>query len=266
MSTGARVLVVEDEPVARRGLRRVLSAMARVATVAECANGADAMARIAESPYDLVVLDVQMPGIDGLEVMKRLGSAVMPPTVFVTAHDAYAVHAFELAAIDYVLKPYTDARLRASVDRALDRGAERSARDHLDRLVAALAAPVAMPHGAGSAAAGGSFLRRILATAGRRGLIIPVEQILWIEADDYCANVITRGRRAAVRESLVELEARLDPAQFVRTHRSALVRIDAVCEVRRSARGLHLVLSDGTVVPVARARAHHVVEVLGGVR
>jgi two-component system LytT family response regulator len=106
-SGGARVLIVDDEPVARRGLRRALAKIPRIGAIAECANGIEAVAAITADPPSLVVLDVQMPGLDGLEVVRRVGPDAMPPAVFVTAHDAYAVHAFELAAVDYVLQPYT---------------------------------------------------------------------------------------------------------------------------------------------------------------
>src|SRR5690349_14006071 len=181
---GVRVLIVDDEPLARRGLRRAVMKVPRVAAVTECANGLEAVAAIAADAPALVVLDVQMPGLDGLEVVRRVGADAMPPAVFVTAHDAYAVRAFELAAVDYVLKPYTEGRLRAAVERGLDRSTERGAAQTLHRLLTALEhrSPAASPSPTESLA-GGGFLRRILATAGRRGVVIPVDEILWISAD-----------------------------------------------------------------------------------
>jgi two-component system, LytTR family, response regulator len=265
-SDGARVLIVDDEPLARLGLRRALMKMPRVASITECTNGLEAVAAITAAAPDLVVLDVQMPGLDGLEVVRRVGPDAMPPAVFVTAHDAYAVPAFELAAIDYVLKPYTEGRVRAAVERGLDRLTERGAARTLHRLLAALgtAPPNAEPRVA--SLSGGGFLRRILATAGRRGVVIPVDDILWIGADDYCATINTAAGKSVVRESLGELERRLDPEQFVRIHRSAIVRLGAVRGIRRDDRGGRLELLDGSVIPVSRSRLKTVVEALGGAR
>jgi two-component system LytT family response regulator len=265
----ARVLIVDDEPVARRGLRRALSKIDRIGAIAECANGVETVAAITADPPQLVVLDVQMPGLDGLEVVRRVGADAMPPAVFVTAHDAYAVRAFELAAVDYVLKPYTEGRVRAAVERGLDRLAERGAAKTLHRLLAAIGdSTAALPAATASTASltGGGFLRRILATAGRRGVVIPVEDILWVSADDYCATIVTAAGRSVVRESLADLERRLDPEQFIRVHRSAIVRVGAVRGVRRDDRGGRLQLVDGTFVPVARSRLRAVIAALGGGR
>jgi len=280
---GARVLIVDDEPVARRGLRRAILKIPRVGVVAECANGVEAVAAIASDPPALVVLDVQMPGLDGLEVVRRVGPDAMPPAVFVTEHDAYAVRAFELAAVDYVLKPYTEGRVRAAVERGLDRLVERGAAATLHRLMAAIAtAPSAATAPASTTSlttaslttaslttaslTGGGFLRRILATAGRRGVVIPVEEILWVSADDYCATIVTAAGRSVVRESLTDLERRLDPEQFIRVHRSAIVRIGAVRGIRRDDRGGRLELVDGSFVPISRARLRAVMASLGGAR
>ena len=261
---GARVLVVDDEPVARRGLRRALAKVPRIATITECANGLEAVAAITADSPDLVVLDVQMPGLDGLEVVRRVGPDRMPPAVFVTAHDAYAVSAFELAAVDYVLKPYTEGRVRAAVERGLDRLAERGAARTLHRLLDAIGTSSDRGTGVAAALGGGGFLRRILATAGRRGVVIPVEDILWVSADDYCATIVTAAGRSVIRESLSELERRLDPEQFVRVHRSAIVRIGAVRAIARDERGGRLTLTDGSVVVVSRSRYRAVVTALGG--
>ena len=263
---GARVLIVDDEPVARLGLRRALAKVPRVASVAECANGLEAVAAIAANAPDLVVLDVQMPGLDGLEVVRRVGADAMPPAVFVTAHDAYAVRAFELAAVDYVLKPYTEGRVRAAVERGLDRLNERGAARTLHRLLEALGTAAPNAEARVASLSGGGFLRRILATAGRRGVVIPVDDILWIGADDYCATINTTAGKSVVRESLGELERRLDPDHFIRIHRSAIVRLGAVRGVRRDERGGWLELLDGSVVPVSRSRLRAVVKALGGAR
>jgi two-component system LytT family response regulator len=259
------VLIVDDEPVARRGLRRALAKVSRVGLITECGNGVDAVAAITQNPPELVVLDVQMPGLDGLEVVRRVGPDAMPPAIFVTAYDAYAIRAFELAAVDYVLKPYTEGRVRAAVERGLDRVTERGAARTLHRLLETIRTPPlrSTPNPA-APLTGGGFLRRILATAGRRGVVIPVEEILWISADDYCATLVTAAGRSVVRESLAEVERRLDPEQFVRVHRSAIVRIGAVRGVRRDERAGRLELVDGTTVPISRSRIRAVIASLGG--
>jgi len=147
----------------------------------------------------------------------------------------------------------------------LDRMAERGAARALHRLLEAIGTPAAPSVGSPIAAlTGGGFLRRILATAGRRGVVIPVDEILWIGADDYCATIVTASGRSVVRESLVELERRLDPEHFVRVHRSAIVRIGAVRGVRRDERSGRLELVDGSMIPVARSRLRAVIVALGG--
>ena len=265
--SGIHALIVDDELIARRGVRRALDAMTQITAISECANGLEAIDRITSDPPDVVILDVQMPVVSGLEVVRRVGVARMPPVVFVTAHDTHAISAFELAAVDYVLKPYMPERLQAAVQRAVDRKTERTAARILGQVIESMREPLepsAATERARAVAGSSSFLRRILATAGRRGIVVPVNDIIWIQADDYCATLITAKGRAVIRESLTELEARLDPEHFLRVHRSALVRLDAVRGIRRQDSTLQLELADGTLVPVARARIAKVLAVLGG--
>lgn len=256
MSPVLRVLLVDDEPPAIAGLRALLAAHADTVVVGEALGGRAAIALVAERAPDLVLLDVQMPEVDGFGVVDavlRAGGRV-PAVVFVTAHDAHAVRAFDVGAADYLLKPVDGARFSRALTRARQTvalaDAAARARD-LARVLAAhegpgseLPGPAAQPAGA--------FVVRV----GARDIRVPVDEIAWVEADDYCA-VLHRhdGRRHVIRETLQALESRLDAAAFVRVHRSALVRRSAIAALERHGLGqLRVVLRDGTRVAVSRAR------------
>jgi two-component system, LytTR family, response regulator len=257
----AGVLIVDDEPVARRGLRRLVSARPDLRVVGEARNGREAVAAIralAPTP-DVVLLDLQMPGLDGIGVVRTIGPDAMPPVVFVTAYDDGAVRAFDVSAVDYVVKPFTDARLYQALDRALARRSERRAAVAYQTLLAAVQTPTTPPED--------EYLTRVLASAGRRTAVVPVADILWIAADDYCVQLITPAGRFVLRERLTELERRLDPAAFLRVHRSAIVKLDAIRALDRSRDGhLTAIRTDGTRVPVGRARQRAVLTALGGLR
>ena len=270
----AGVLIVDDEPVARRGLRRLVSARPDLRVVGESRNGREAVTAIRTLAPDVVLLDLQMPGLDGVGVVRTVGPDAMPPVVFVTAYDDGAVRAFDVSAVDYVVKPFTDARLYQALDRALARRSERRAADAYHALLAALQAPAA-PNPSPSpdvgtpeaGAEGAAYLTRVLASAGRRTAVVPVADILWIAADDYCVQLVTLTGRYVLRERLTELERRLDPAVFLRVHRSAIVRLDAIRALDRSRDGhLAAILANGTRVPVGRARQHAVLDALSGLR
>jgi two-component system, LytTR family, response regulator len=254
----AGVLIVDDEPVARRGLKRLVSARPELRVVGESRNGREAVTAIRSLAPDVVLLDLQMPGLDGIGVVRAVGADAMPPVVFVTAYDDGAVRAFDVAAVDYVVKPFTDARLYRALDRALARrGAQRAAGAYRALLDAATA----------SAAPSEGYLTRVLTTAGRRTAVVPIADVLWIAADDYCVRLVTGTGRYVLRERLTALERRLDPAMFVRVHRSAIVRIDAIRALERSSDGrVAAVLSDGARVPVGRARQRAVFDTLSGLR
>jgi two-component system LytT family response regulator len=220
-----RALIVDDEPLARRGIRQLLAAYPDIAVAGEARDGREAVRALATLKPDLVFLDVQMPGLDGMGVIRAHGAGRMPVTVFVTAHDAYAVRAFEAQALDYLVKPLSEARFRATIGRVRER--LRSAR------------------------AGGR-----LAIPTRDGeLLLDTGEIDWIEAQDDHAVIHAAGRRYRVRQPLAALEARLDGARFARVHRSALVQLDHVRELRTgSAGGATLLLRDGAALPVSRRR------------
>lgn len=275
-----RILVVDDEPVARRGVRSVLESRPGV-VVRECRNGVEAVQAIRSSNPDVVVLDVQMPGLDGFGVIRAVGVERMPSVIFVTAYDEHALRAFEVAAVDYVVKPYTDGRLLRALDRALLRRSERRAAEVQKQLLTLLrvssaesspgapssAAHSHVPAPAPTATAGPEYLSRLLVSVGTRSVVVPVESVTWIRADDYYASVFASGTAYLIRESLAELERRLDPRDFLRVHRSAIVRLAVVRSLDRPPNGqMALVLDDGTRVPVSRSRREAVMRGLGELR
>lgn len=274
-----RVLVVDDEPAARRGVRSVLDGWSTEVVVEECRNGGEAVRAIPAFDPHVVLLDVQMPGLDGFDVIREIGPERMPAVVFVTAYDEHALRAFDVAAVDYVVKPFTDERLRQAMDRALERRAERRAVEvqrQLIRLLEGAGEHVsgerssrgderALPSAAAPAAP--DYLTRLLVSVGTRSVVVPVSTVSWIRADDYYASVFAGGTAYLIRESLAELERRLDPREFMRVHRSAIVRLTMVRSLDRPANGRHhLVLRDGTRVPVSRSRHAAVARALGDLR
>lgn len=236
-----RLVLVDDEPLARQTLRLLALRDPEVVVVAECRNGAEAVAAVREHRPDLLFLDVQMPELDGFDVLAVLGEEA-PAIVFVTAYDQYALRAFEVHAVDYLLKPFTDERFEKALVRAkgLARPAGRAeARDRLTRLAAA--------HRAAT--------RRFMVRSAGRVVFLKAEEIDWIEAADYYARLHVGSATYLLRESMNDLEAALDPEAFVRIHRSAIVNLDRVREMQPLARGeLVVILADGTRLRMSRSR------------
>lgn len=220
-----RVLVVDDEPLARAGIARLVSAIPGFEVAGTAGDGGAAVTAIETLRPDLVLLDVQMPVCDGFEVIRRVGPERMPAVVFVSAYDEFALQAFEVYAVDYLLKPFEDARLRSALSRARLRDA-----DALRRLV---------EH------------ERFEVRTGVHVQMVAVSDVDWIEGASYYSMLHAGSEVHLVRETLQSLEARLGPARFVRVHRSALVQLDRVRELRG---GKVLVLRDGSEVAVSRAR------------
>jgi two-component system LytT family response regulator len=262
-----RCLIVDDEPLARRGIRQLLEPNADVDVVGECRNGREALAALDTLAPDLVFLDVQMPELDGLEVVRARGAARMPHVVFITAYDEFAVRAFETHALDYLVKPVNEARFAAALDRVRERMRFAEALELTRRIADLLAAHDR--RGDRRAELGDNRApplvpaRRLVVPIASGELVLDVEEIDWIQAEDYYAAVHVRGRRHLIRESLSSLEQRLDPDRFVRVHRSAIVPLDRIREMRSPSPGESvLVLRDGTRVPVSRRRREQVAELL----
>ena len=254
-----RALIADDEPLARGVVRGLLAGYADVEVVGESRNGAETLGAIRRLAPDLVFLDIQMPDLDGFQVLGSLPGEAVPAVVFVTAYDEFAVRAFEEAALDYLVKPFTDERFHRTMGRAR-RHVAGAGSDELARSLVALLERV----GGGSRAAPPNYLERLLVSSGNRALSLRVSEVSWVEADDYYARLHTAGGSHLLRESLAALEGQLDPARFVRVHRGAIVNIDRVRELVRGDRGqIELVLTDGNRISVSERRRETVLARLG---
>jgi len=257
--TSFRVLVVDDEPLAREIAVNLLRADLEIESVAECGDGESARERIARERPDIVFLDIEMPGLDGLAVVDAIQGAG-PVVVFTTAFSRYAVEAFDAAATDYVLKPFSDVRFQEALSRAKRRVRER----RLGALASEMAAVAAELQQQDLPAPPGSprYVQRLTIKQGSRSLVIRADEVIWIEAEDYCVMVHSARGRHLIRASLASLEERLDPAVFIRAHRTAIVNIEHVREMS-DRNGLCLTLSDGTQLGVSRARKRQVEDAVG---
>jgi two-component system LytT family response regulator len=263
-----RCLIVDDEPLARERLRLLLGESgAPVEVVGEAATGAEALERTAALAPDVLFLDIEMPGLDGFDVVDLLDPAARPAVVFVTAYDAYAVRAFDVAAADYLTKPVRPARLRETLARLRTPADRRDADRRLDAL---LDAPPPAP--------GAPPLERLTLSTGQHLWVLGADDILRFEAEQKLTVAVpfphadpTRGRlasgrlRATVDFTLDALEARLDAARFLRVHRSVIVNARAVRELVPWFSGTYRIrLADGAEVPLARRRVAAVRALLGG--
>ncbi len=239
--------VADDEPVARAGLRAMLGAFDWVEVVGDAADGESAVAGIQALRPELVFLDVQMPGVLGTEVLRRLAArrAERPPfVIFTTAYSEHAVAAFELGAVDYLLKPFGPSRLAAAMERVRAALGEPAPADPFDRLSGAMA---------------GEPIRRLFVRVGGALVALPVERVSRFEADGDYVIAHEGAARHVLHLALSRLDARLDPRRFARVHRAHIVNIDHVRAFRRDDRGnLEAELLDGARVPVSRARAQEI--------
>lgn len=254
MPNGApiRVVIADDEPLARRGIRQLLAAHPDTTVVGEARNGREALRLLGAADPDLLFLDVQMPELDGFDVLRERGAHRMPAIVFVTAHDEFAVRAFETHAIDYLVKPLEEARFADAMERVRERMRSTAAVELSGRLAALLASRQSSSLPARAAP------RRLIVPTSKGRLLIDVREIDWIEADDYYSAVHAGGRRHLVRRSLASLERGLRAARFVRVHRKALVNLERVREVRSENGEMVLILTDRSRIPVSRRRREHV--------
>ena len=249
--TTFRVLVAEDEPLARQMVAELLRRDPEIAHVTECAGADDTRKTLARERVDIAFLDIEMPGSSGLELAHALTPGG-PVVVFVTAFGRYATEAFDVLAVDYVLKPFSDERFAIAVGRAKTRVRERRLAELATQLatVSEELKPAAAPERP-------AFLSRLSFRQDDHSVIVNVADVIWIEAEDYYVLVHTRHGRHMVRATLASFEERFDPQQFVRVHRAAIVNVHDVREVH-DAGGLLLVLSDGSQVPVSRSRRRQV--------
>ncbi len=242
-----RVVIADDEAPARAKLRRLLAAEPDAVIVGEAATGADAVRAVRTCAPDLLFLDVQMPDGDGFSVIEAVGPAAMPDVIFVTAHDEHAIRAFEVHALDFLLKPVVAGRFQAAVNRARGRIADRHVQASTSALAARLQAMLDARAGAGS------YLRRILVDGTRAGAFVPVERIDRIEASGNYVRLHIGAASYTLRTPLTTLAARLDPSLFLRANRSTLVRVDAVRAVHPWSHGdYRLEMADGSTVTWSR--------------
>jgi two-component system, LytTR family, response regulator len=264
---GVRVLVVDDEPLARMRIEDLLRHEAEVEVVGTASNGVEAVDAIRALRPDLVFLDVQMPEKTGIDVVRDVGPAAMPATIFVTAFDQYALQAFDVAAVDYLVKPFDDERF----EEAFRRARRRLALEGIDRmraqLLAALQAsgaaappPAAAPEPSAAGAPGTTgararYLERIAVEVRGKVRPVPVAEIQFITASGPYAELHVGAHRYVIRETMQTLEERLDPERFMRVHRSVIVRLDLVETLHRGAGGDYEVqLKGGGRLRVSRSR------------
>ncbi|HUK29987.1 MAG TPA: response regulator [Candidatus Acidoferrum sp.] len=236
-----RAVIVDDEELARQVIREYLSAHADIEIAAECANGFEAVKAVSELKPDLVFLDIQMPKLDGFEVLELIGNEAA--IVFVTAHDEFAIRAFEVHAVDYLLKPVGADRFAAALERAKKRlvGAAPLAGVPTAELIAA-ARPVTQ------------YADRIPVRDGARVHIIPVAKLDYAEAQDDYVALCSEGKKHLKQQTIASLEAALDPARFMRVHRSYIVNLERIAKVEPYGKDSHVaVLHNGTQLPVSRA-------------
>lgn len=260
-----RVLVVDDEPLGRQRILDLLESEPDVEVVGTAADGAAAVEAIRASRPDLVFLDVQMPRMSGLEVVQAVGPTAMPATVFVTAYDQYALEAFDSAAVDYLVKPFRDERFREALRRARRRAqSEGLVRLH-EQLLSLLGGAVTAPSPAAAETAP-RYLERIAVQTKGRLRVVPVAQIEYITADGPYADLHTGTHRYVIRESMQNLEEKLDPARFLRIHRSTIVRLDLVETLLRHEGSEYAVqLRGGVLLRVGRSRREALEQRLGGI-
>ena len=255
-----RAIIVDDEPLARRGIRARLDRAGGYTIVAECASGREAVAAIREHAPNVVFLDVQMPGIDGFGVIEEIGADRMPVVIFVTAYDTHALRAFEAHAFDYLLKPIDDVRFATTLERTRRRVVEREESEVARRLAAlmqdlrpALAAAESAPTRRPEAGEPAPLPNRIVIRDRDRMLFIDVGDIDWISADGDYVRIHTAGKSHLVRDTMLAMEQRLDATQFVRIHRSAIVNVARIRELRPySSREYAVILHDGTRLRLSR--------------
>jgi two-component system, LytTR family, response regulator len=254
-----RAIIVDDEKPARRRLRELLQKQPEIAIVAECVNGAEAVRQIRDLQPDLLLLDIQMPGLDGFGVVDAIGAAEMPATIFVTAYDQYALKAFEVSALDYLLKPFSDERFERSLARVLS-FVRTHRREELSHRILSLLDQVQPKQPENTR----TPLDCLMIKDGGRVLFLRVEEIDWIEAAGVYVQIHIAGKTWLHRISLGELEAKLGARQFLRIHRSTIVNSQRIRELHPHSHGDFLVvLHDGTELKLSRSYRQKVEASLG---
>jgi two-component system LytT family response regulator len=255
MNEKITVLIVDDEPLARKFIRRMLEIDHTVEIVGECGNGKEAVAVILEKKPDLVFLDVQMPEMDGFTVIETLGVENIPNVVFVTAYEQYAIRAFEIHALDYLLKPFDQPRFDKAMRHVREKFSNRQQTQSEQKQIAALLENVRQKP---------QFLDRLVIKTGGRIIFLKTEEIDWIQADDKYAHLHTGNKSHLVRQTLGAMETQLDPQKFIRIHRSAIVNVGRIKELQPMFTGEHtIIMENGTKLTLSRSYKNKLFELLG---
>jgi len=249
-----RTLIVDDEPLARERLRQLLAGEADIELVGECADGREAVAAIRETSPDLVFLDVQMPELTGFEVLEQVHGGRLPVIVFVTAHDQFALKAFEVHALDYLLKPFDRDRFQTALRRALDH-IRRNQTGELDQRLSALLQDLKPP---------ARPLDRLAVKSSGRVVLVRVDDIDWVEAADNYVELHVGAESHLHRETMADLEQMLPPARFMRISRSAIVNVDRIKELQPLFHGEYaVILRNGTRLTLSRSYREKLDQLLG---
>lgn len=250
-----RALIVDDEPPARAILREMLKDHPEVEVIGECANGQEAVKALAMQTPDLMFLDIQMPEMDGFALLEALGEERMPTVIFVTAYDRYAVRAFEVAAVDYLLKPFNHTRLAQALQRAKHHLHNHDSADRSRQVIELL-------HQINARA---EYLERFVIKNNGRTLLIPADEVDWIEADGNYLLLHVGQTSHLQRQTLQSMEQRLNPRKFLRIHRSAIVNLDRIQELQTHVNGEDqiVILKDGAQLSLSRRFKEKVSQALG---
>lgn len=237
-----RAVVVDDEPLARGVIKEYLLDYPDIEVIAECGHGREAVGVINAEHPDLVFLDIQMPGLNGFEVLKHI--TAQPRIIFSTANDSFAIDAFETGAVDYLLKPYNKARFAKAVQRILDRQAQGGlAQEQLEHVIETMRHPKA-------------FLNRLFVRVGDRIIPLPIDSIIWIEASGDYSTLHTLDKNYLCNQGIGALAARLDPSIFVRVHRSAIIAVPAIAHIKSDGEGGYVAtMTDTSSVRISRSYA-----------
>ncbi len=249
-----RALIADDEALARKFIHRMLKDNHDVEIVGECSNGKDAIAMIRKQNPDVVFLDVQMPEMDGFAVLESIGVDQLPEIIFTTAYEQYAIRAFELHALDYLLKPFDQARFKDAIQHAKERFRSQRQKDGRLQMSALLESIKNKPQ----------YLERLVIKTGGRITFLSTDEINWIEADDKYVHLHTGKVSPMVRQTLSAMETQLDPRKFSRIHRSAIVNVERIKELQPLFSGEHsILLEDGTKLTLSRSYKDKLFELLG---
>lgn len=249
-----RTLIVDDEPIAREGVRVQLAKDARVEVVGECGNGLEAVAAIRELSPALVFLDVQMPGMNGFEVVEAIGAEAMPAVVFVTAYDKYALHAFDVSAVDYLLKPFDAERFQKAFQRAKDQIQKRNV-ESVNKTLHNLLETIRPAR---------KYLERFVVKSAGRIFFLQASEIDWIEASDNYVSLHAGRETHLIRETLTALESKLNPEDFIRIRHSAIVNIRRIRELQPLFKGdYQILLQSGAKLTTSRRYRNKIAGLLG---